>query len=259
MTSEQKKQIYETFMLKTMKQLTEDFLDDVSIEDVKRHDDNNINPDYIMQDGRPVSEMLSGYTCFVHANSDNLLFRLKMMCERIQSVMSRLPFNLDASPIVISQGLSEDRWRYANYDTGYSTYEKYILDRPAEYNQNNKTLYKHAIFGIRLNGRPSYTKAFDLIYQICKIMFAFFTSADTNQVDFIFKAYSYDTVKIQRGSTTIVYKMKEAIACVRAAVDPNSAPLDDLIELFCTICGESYKKAWELRSNGYDEYVAMMR
>lgn len=48
MTSEQKKQIYETFMLKTMKRLTEDFLDDVSIEDVKRYDDNNINPDYIM-------------------------------------------------------------------------------------------------------------------------------------------------------------------------------------------------------------------
>ena len=50
MTQEQKQKIYETFMNKTSKKrrLNEDFLDNVSTDDIKRQDDSLENPDYIM-------------------------------------------------------------------------------------------------------------------------------------------------------------------------------------------------------------------
>lgn len=111
MTQEQKQKIYETFMNKTSKKrrLNEDFLDNVSTDDIKRQDDSLENPDYIMQDGRPVSELLSDYMCCVHTciNFD-FMIRIKALCTRLRQLTERLPFNLDVSPVIISYGLTED-------------------------------------------------------------------------------------------------------------------------------------------------------
>ena len=111
MTQEQKQKIYETFMNKTSKKrrLNEDFLDNVSADDIKRQDDSLENPDYIMQDGRPVSELLNDYMCCVHTciNFD-FMVRIKALCTRLRQLTERLPFNLDVSPVIISYGLTED-------------------------------------------------------------------------------------------------------------------------------------------------------
>ena len=150
-------------MNKTSKKrrLNEDFLDNVSADDIRRQDDSLENPDYIMQDGRPVSELLNDYMCCVHTCiNPNFMVRIKALCTRLRQLTEHLPFNLDVSPVIISYGLSEDQWRNANFDTGFLTYEKYLMG----HTDDGGKKYVHLFIDIKLNGGLSYTKAFDVVY-----------------------------------------------------------------------------------------------
>ena len=259
MTQEQKQKIYETFMNKTSKKrrLNEDFLDNVSADDIKRQDDSLENPDYIMQDGRPVSELLNDYMCCVHTciNFD-FMVRIKALCTRLRQLTERLPFNLDVSPVIISYGLTEDQWRNANFDTGFLTYEKYLMGHTED--QGGKK-HVHLFMGIKLNGGLSYTKAFDVVYMISKIVFSVIPMDVTTEFEFIYHAYSYDMYYFQRDGRSLVMKMREAIECVTADEEPNSHPIDCLTELFCTICNVSYRESWKLHNDGYEDFIYMMR
>lgn len=248
MTSEQK-------YTKTLKRVNEDFLDDASIDDVKRPDDSLENPDYIMQDGRPVSELLSDYSCCVHIFIESsLMVRIKALCTKFRQLIERLPFDLVVSPVVISCGLSETQWRYANYDTGYTTYEKYLM----YHTDDSGKKHKHLFMGIKLNGGLSYTKAFDVVYMISNIIFIMTPDLAT-QFEFIYQVHSYEMEYFHRDGHSIVSKMRDAIGDVIAPVEPNSHPIDCLIELFCTICNVSYRESWKLHNDGYKDFIYMMR
>jgi hypothetical protein len=229
----------------------------VPADDIKRQDDSFENPDYIMQDGRPVSELLSDYMCCVHTCiNSKFMVRIKAFCTRLRQLTERLPFNLDVSPVIISYGLSEDQWRYANFDTGFLTYEKYLMGHTED--QGGKK-YVHLFMGIKLNGGLSYTKAFDVVYMTSKIVFSVIPIDVTTRFEFIYHAYSYETNYFQRDGRSLVQKMYDAINNVTAPVEPNSYPIDCLTELFCTICNVSYRESWKLHNTGYDDYIYMMR
>jgi hypothetical protein len=183
------------------------------------------------------------------------MFRIKALCTRLRQLTERLPFNLDVSPVIISYGLSEDQWRYGNYDTGFTIYEKYLLG----HTDDGGKKYAHLFMGIKLDGGLSYTKAFDVVYMISKIVFSVIPMDVTTEFEFIYHAYSYEMEYFQRDGRSLVEKMREAIECVTADEELNSHPINCLTELFCTICNVSYRESWKLGNDGYDDFIYMMR
>jgi hypothetical protein len=224
--------------------INEDYLDNVSASDIIAQDVNLQSP-YIKQDGRPLESLIPDEykKCIVSiciGNQNDAIPVNKL--EQFKSILARIP-GLNVSEFVVGPAMTESQYRFDDEDSGFNTYAKYLLGHTTD--SPKKKLANSLFFGITLSN-VDYTKAFDVVYMIPNITFKLFQQENTV---FLYKGFSYNLVHFGRVAT-IVGCMKQAIVDVCAAVQPNSDPIDRIMDLFCAICGQSYSEANKLKATG---------
>ena len=211
------------------------------------------NSVFIMQDRRPISELLNGWDFIVHAevgdfwtkadtpeDMENIKLTVLSCAQRIHDAIERLPYNVDMSPAVIGSGLTNTGWDRSYDGGGFSRYDKYLLG----HTEDDKGFQKitKMFFGIRLEqNQINLQKAFIALSQVSKIIFKI---TKTNALYVLYNFYLWDSFYIHDG-TGFASNMQKCLrldmenACV--SDQPNFYGINKWLEALCIFSGHTRK------------------
>ena len=211
------------------------------------------NSVFIMQDRRPISELLNGWDFIVHVevgdfwtktdtpeDMENIKLTVLSCAQRIHNAIERLLYNVVKSPVVIGSGLTNTAWDSSYDGGGFTTYDKYLLG----HTEDDKGFQKitKLFFGIRLEqNQINLQKAFIALSQISKIIFKI---TKTNAFYVLYHAYLWNSFYIHDG-TGIGNNMQKCLrrdmedACV--SDEPNFYGIDRWLDALCIFSGHTRK------------------
>lgn len=189
--------------------INEDYIDqDIILEqpDVDTDEGSSV---FIMQDRRPISELLKGWDFIIHVevgdfwtkadtpeDMKNIELTVLSCAQRIHDAIERLPYNVVMSPIVIGSGMTNMGWDKSYDGGGFSTYDKYLLGH-TEDDRGFQKITK-LFFGIHLEqNQINLQKAFIALSQISKIIFKI---TKTNAFRVLYHAYLWYSFYVHDGT-----------------------------------------------------------
>lgn len=240
--------------------INEDFIEqDGVLDQISSADISIKNPAFIMQDRRPVVELLREWDSILYLEigdwwnkePDYLTQVEKMVVKytsKLRDVLERLPFRVEMSSFVVGSGMTSSQWDGSDDGGGFTTFLKYLLNQT----EDDKGIQKitKLFVGIRLKQDViNLQKTFVSLSHISNIIFKL-----TKVLDFmiIYKGYSWNEFYIYSGKG-IGYIMKRNLekdiedACVK--VEPNFYGIDRWMEMLCVLSRHDRK---EITCSDYD-------
>lgn len=120
--------------------INEDFIEqDGVLDQISSADISIENPAFIMQDRRPVVELLREWDSILYLEigdwwnkePDYLTQVEKMVVKytsKLRDVLERLPFRVEMSSFVVGSGMTSSQWDGSNDGGGFTTFLKYLLN-----------------------------------------------------------------------------------------------------------------------------------
>lgn len=240
--------------------INEDFIEqDGVLDQLSSSDISDENPYFIMQNRRPVSELLTGWNCIIYLEigdwwnkePDYLTQVEKMIVKyskKLRDVLERLPYQVEMSPIIVGSGMSDSQWNNSSTGGGFTQYKTYLLQQT----EDDKGIQKitKLFFGIHLKQQSvNLQKTFVALAQVSNIIFKL-----TKVLDYmiLYKSYLWEQFYIYSGKS-IGDKMSRSLekdmedACVK--VEPNFYGIDRWMDMLCILSGHERK---DIKSLDYD-------
>lgn len=240
--------------------INEDFIDqDDNLEQMTNRDVSIEKPAFIMQDRRPVVELLHEWDSILYLeigdywnNEPDYLKHVEQMVvkytSKLRDVLERLPYQVEMSPIIVGSGMSDSQWDASFDGGGYPTFMKYLLNQT----EDDKGIQKitKLFFGIHLKQQSvNLQKTFVALAQVSNIIFKL-----TKVPDFmiLYKPYLWEQFYIYSGRS-IGDKMSRSLekdmedACVK--VEPNFYGIDRWMDMLCILSGYERK---DIKKLDYD-------
>lgn len=140
--------------------INEDFIEqDGVLDQISSADISDENPYFIMQNRRPVIELLKDWNCIFFLeigdwwnNEPDYLTQVEKMVvkytSKLRDVLERLPFRVEMSPFIVGSGMTSSQWDGSNDGGGFTTFLKYLLNQT----EDDKGIRKitKLFFGIHL-------------------------------------------------------------------------------------------------------------
>ena len=160
--------------------INEDFIEQEDIiDDITDTDIIDENPYYIMQDRRPVKELLKDWDCIFFIEIGDYWTKVPDYVKRVEEMVNiytrqltdmigRLPYGVEMSKFVVGSGLNDGEFEHE--DTEFSTYKEYLLNQTDDDNGIQKET--KLFLGISLNQKTlNIQKAFVALSKISNIIF----------------------------------------------------------------------------------------
>ena len=249
--------------------INEDFIDqDDNLEQMTNQDVSIENPEFIMQDRRPVVELLREWDSILYLeigdywnNQPDYPKHVEQMVvkytRKLRDVLERLPYRVEMSQFVVGSGMNDGEWEHDDTN-GFSQYKTYLLNQT----EDDRGIQKETklFLGIRLPQREiNLQKTFVALSQISKIIFKI-----TNVPGFII-LYNESHLKIWNdfhiySGRTVGNEMKKRLEkdIEDASVDeePNYYGIDVWMDMLCILSGHSCK---EIKIMDYQFTVEQIR
>lgn len=242
--------------------INEDFIDqDDNLEQMTNRDVSIENPAFIMQDRRPVVELLHEWDSILYLeigdywnNEPDYLKHVEQMVvkytSKLRDVLERLPYRVEMSQFVVGSGMNDGEWEHDDTN-GFSLYKTYLLNQT----KDDRGIQKETklFLGIRLPQKEiNLQKTFVALSQISKIIFkitkvtCFMILYNKKHVDIWDNFYIYN-------KKAIGYNMKIRLEkdMEDASVDeePNFYGIDLWMDMLCILSGHSCR---EIKICDYD-------
>ena len=121
--------------------INEDYIEQDNIIGQMTSDVSDENPVFIMQNRRPVKDLLKDWKFIIHFEVSNYwdnvqgaeamrqVEEMVIQCTtRLRAAIERLPYNVEMSQFVVGSGMAESQWN-ASYDGGgFTQYKTYLLE-----------------------------------------------------------------------------------------------------------------------------------
>ena len=140
--------------------INEDFIEqDGVLDQLSSSDISDENPYFIMQNRRPVIELLKDWNCIFFLEigdywnkDDDYLNQVEQMIvkysKKLRDVLEHLPYQVEMSSIIVGSGMSETQWDNSSTGGGFTQYKTYLLQQT----EDDKGIQKitKLFFGIHL-------------------------------------------------------------------------------------------------------------
>jgi hypothetical protein len=250
--------VFPTYMVINESFFSDDNIEDINsaIEDTETASDSEIrNKDWMLQDKRPIEELIGDYPCIVNfelmfykTTDEEASQKIDKICRKLRMMFSNFDSG-EMSLVIAGSCWTENEWRYSTVDTGFTTYVKYLLNQT----QHDKGIQHTTqfFFGIRLNCGDvvNLEKAYDFIRFTVK---AVNNITKTQQVLILFKNHvvyknsvSWDEMYFNPNHNAEI-SLRKAISYTEPKEDANYAPLHSYKEMLFVVCGKTVRDAWAL-------------
>ena len=240
--------------------INEDFIEqDGVLDQIASSDISDENPYFIMQNRRPVIEILKDWNCIFYLEigdywnkDEDYLQQVEQMVvkysKKLRDVLERLPYQVEMSPVIVGSGMSDTQWDGSSTGGGFTTFLKYLLNQT----EDDKGIQKitKLFFGIHLKQQSvNLQKTFVALAQVSNIIFKL-----TKVPDFmiLYNPYLWEQFYIYSGKTigdNMTRRLKNDMEDACVDEEPNFAGIDRWMDMLCILSGHERK---DINKMNYD-------